>query len=183
MARILMVGSDGTDREVRALIVEFGGHNCATAASLEEAVNLLQKGMFDLVVTELKLSGNSPEQVIKRMKVSPEMAVIVLTESGETVESADAVLPIPCSHEDLVRRIEHVLGKLIGSRAKYRREKRQFSRHSVNLPCLVKDLRGSQLPDGSAAHTINISRGGVYLVTLGDWKVRMQFEFVIQLPT
>jgi CheY-like chemotaxis protein len=182
MERILVVGTNPADREVRALVVEFGGYRCVTVGSLEEALNLLQKDLFDLVVTELKLDGHSPEHIVERFKcVSPEMAVIALTQNGETVQSADEVLPIPCSHEDLVCRINRVLGKLVGVKAKTRREKRRFPRYSVNLPCSIRDLKSAEASEG---FSINISRGGLYVVVAaGNWKVGNPVECVLQLPS
>ena len=180
MAKILIVGRDPRDRELLGLIVEFRGHSCATTGSLEEAVNLLQKGFFDLVVTELNAVGENP-QIIRRLKNDhPDLPVIVLTQSGENIESADETVSLPCSPEILISRIERVLGKLIGLRAQSRREKRRFARYLVELPCWVRDLRGSHRVDGL---TVDVSRGGIYLLTTGEWKIGADIECLIQLSS
>jgi CheY-like chemotaxis protein len=182
MERILVVGSNLADREIRALMIEFGGYRCVTVGSLEEAVNLLQKDIFDLVVTELNLNGSGPEETVRRLKrVSPEMAVIALATDGEIATSADEVVRIPCPPGELARRIQPMLGKLIGMRARSRREKRRFPRYAVNLPCVIRDLRPLNTLKVEAT-TINISRGGVYVLTTGDWKVGSRLECVIWLP-
>lgn len=186
MERILVAGNNSADREVRALIIEFGGYNCATTGSLEEAVNLLRKGFFALVVTDLKLGGNSPDHIVRCLKgVSPEVIVIALAASGETAEAANEVLPIPCSAEDLAPRIAQTLAKFARARAKSAREKRRFPRYAVNLPCLVKALRAPQGPEGLEIHTMtkNISRGGLYFAAAVDWKVGIPVECVMQLPS
>lgn len=184
MARILVVGSDPADREVLAFIAELRGHTCATAGSLQEGVNLLQKGLFDLAVTELTLDGASPAEIVNLLKrVSPDMAVIALAEKGETAAPADDVLAVPCSPEELTRRIERVLGKLVGLRAKYKREKRHFTRYPVSLPCSIRDLLDSNRSRTLEARTVNLSRGGLYLVAPADWKVGATIECVIALST
>jgi hypothetical protein len=45
-------------------------------------------------------------------------------------------------------------------------------------------LRHSNATDGTGVRSVtdNISRGGVYLVGKGNWKVGAQIECVIQLP-
>ena len=182
MERILVVGSNPEDREVRALTIEFRGYSCATAGSLDEAENLLQKGLFDLVVTDLKLRESSPEQVVKRLKgVCPDLAVLALTESGERPEAADEVLPIPFSPEGLFHGIDLALGKLAGLRARSRRERRRFTRYVVSLPCSIRATR-SPKTEWLKTHTINMSSGGLHLVAMGEWKVGTRVECVVQLP-
>jgi CheY-like chemotaxis protein len=180
MAKILIVANDANDREIFGLIVELRGHTCATTGSLEEAVNLLQKGFFDLVLTELNVVGNSA-QILKHLKSGyPNSAVVVLTQSGETIESADETIALPCSPEALISRIERVLGNVIGLRAKSRTEKRRFARYLVELPCWVRDLRGSQRVEG---RTVDVSRCGIYFLTTGEWKAGAAIECLIQLAS
>lgn len=184
MARILVVANDPADRELLAVIAELRGHACATAGSLPEGVTLLQKGLFDLVVTELSLNGASPEEIVTSLKrVSPDMAVIALAANGEISASADELLPAPCSPEELARRIERVLGKLVGLRAKYHREKRRFTRYCVSLPCSIRNLREANSSRALDARTVNISRGGLYVVAPADWKLGAPIECVIDLIT
>ena len=115
MATILLVGDDPPEREVLGLVFEFGGHRCRTAVSVKEAVMLLQQESFDLVVTDVKTAvkrdRSSSTQIAKELKAaSAEVAVMILTESGDTaVKGADAIVAIPCSPQLLLQRIEQVL--------------------------------------------------------------------------
>ena len=113
MPKILLVGNDPTARDVRALVIEFGGHRCKTAASLKEAMKLLRGESFDLAVTHFKPNGSSPAQIVKSLKGAfPEVPLMVLSESGDTVvKGADEVLAIPCSPENLLQRIERMLSQ------------------------------------------------------------------------
>lgn len=114
MPKILLVGNDPAERDVRALVIEFGGHRCKTAASLKEAMKLLRGESFDLAVTHFKPNGSSPAQIVKSLKSAfPEVPLMVLSESGDTVvKGADEVLVIPCSPENLLQRIERMLSQL-----------------------------------------------------------------------
>ena len=120
MAKILLVGDDSVEREVLGLVIEFGGHRCRVTISLEEAAKLLKRESFDLVVTDVKQDRRSSRHIVKGLKVaSTEVAVMVLSESGDTaVEEADAIVAIPCSPENLLQRIEHVLKKAVAPAGK-----------------------------------------------------------------
>ena len=111
MAKILVAGSDGAEREACAVVIEFGGHRCATAGSLDEAVKTLQQDCFDLVVADSQL-GRSPGEIITSLKrAAPQTAVLVMQEKDTTVPETDAVLTIPCSDKDLFQRIESLVHK------------------------------------------------------------------------
>ena len=110
MARVLVAGSDCAEREARAVVIEFGGHRCETACSLDEAVKSLRHDCFDLVVADSQL-GNSPGEIINSLKhAAPQTAVLVIQEENTTFPEGDAVLTIPCSDEDLFQRIETLVG-------------------------------------------------------------------------
>ncbi len=113
MSKILLVGNNPAEREVRALVMEFGGHRCKTVASLKEAMKLLREESFDLAVTDFKPNGSSPAQVVKILKGAfPEVPLMVLSESGKTVvKEADEVLAIPCSPENLLQHIDQILNR------------------------------------------------------------------------
>lgn len=113
MSKLLLVGDDPAEREVLGLVIEFGGHRCSVAVSLEEAVKLLQRESFDLVITDIKMDRRSSRQIAMGLKAaSAEAAVMILTESGDTdAIEADAIVAIPCSPVNLLQRIENVLQK------------------------------------------------------------------------
>ena len=120
MAKILLVGDDPAEREVLGLVIEFGGHHCTVAVSLEEAVQLLKREAFNLVVTDVQLDRRSSKQIVKALKAaSAEVAVMVLTGSGDTdVKEADTIVAFPCPPVKLLQRIEHALRKSSDTAAK-----------------------------------------------------------------
>ena len=57
---------------------------------MEEAVKLLKGESFDLVVTDVKLDRRSSSQIVKGLKAaSAEVAVMILTESGDTAAPSE----------------------------------------------------------------------------------------------
>ena len=90
------------------------------AVSQKEAVNLLKRESFDLVVIDVKHDRRSSRHIVKRLKVaSTDVAEMILSEGGDTdVEEADAIVAIPCSPENLLQRIKHVLKKTVAPAGK-----------------------------------------------------------------
>lgn len=187
MAKILVAGKNPSEREIQALVLEFGGHTCATAGSSEEAVNLLQKGFFDLAVVESGLSGEgSPDQLVESLRAaSRNIGVLVLAENGAKLQVSADVLPVPCSPEDFIGRISQVLSKLARARARTVRDQRRFTRYPIHVPCSIKLLRRRETSGGTDIQTVtkNINRGGLSLMVEGDWEVAARIECLIQLSS
>ena len=89
------------------------------ATSGEEAISLLRGNQFDLVVTDLSMSGMDGIQVLKEAKkINPLMGVIILTGYGDMTSAIDALrlgaddyLLKPCESEELIIRIGRCLEK------------------------------------------------------------------------
>src|SRR3970282_1578216 len=92
MAKILIVGKKSVERDGLALVMEFAGHQCAEADSLQDAVKSLQKEAFDLVLADATLGGNDSEQIGKRLRiVSPRVAVMVFSDEVAPASEDEAV--------------------------------------------------------------------------------------------
>jgi len=84
MGKLLIVGNPSTERDSLALVLEFAGHECATAGTVEEAETILRKGKWQLVLAESPLDGRSPEETVRALRrVSPKAPVMFLTEEVE----------------------------------------------------------------------------------------------------
>jgi two-component system response regulator PilR (NtrC family) len=91
METILVVDDDQGMRELIEILLAREGYEVKTAADGREAVELLGKVRFDLVVTDLKMPQVDGIDLLKRVKeVSPETPVIIVTAfaSGETALTA-----------------------------------------------------------------------------------------------
>lgn len=87
-ARLLIVEDDDGLRQVLQIQMEHEGYETRSAASVEEALPILEKIPHDVVITDLNLPGASGIELLKRVRVlDPETAVVVIT-AFATVETA-----------------------------------------------------------------------------------------------
>ena len=91
-ATVLVVDDERsiTDLLYEDLIEE--GYNCITAATGEEALNILPKYCINVVLLDLGLPGMSGMDVLKEAKAKhPEVAVIVVTGAGDAQTAVEAM--------------------------------------------------------------------------------------------
>ena len=87
-ARILVVDDEVNIREALAALLEDDGYHASKAASITEALDVLKKDRFDLVISDLRLNGQSGLYILRWMRETcPETEMIILTAYG-TVEGA-----------------------------------------------------------------------------------------------
>jgi DNA-binding NtrC family response regulator len=71
------------DRLILSLVAEFletSGYICSTAESAEDALELLARRSFMLMITDLRLGGMNGLELTKRVKkIHPDMPIIVMT--------------------------------------------------------------------------------------------------------
>ncbi len=91
MARILVVDDDRGMRDYLEIMLSREGYNVSTASGGKEALTLCRRRKFDLVITDLKMSGIDGIDLLKALKdISPETMTILITgyASGETALAA-----------------------------------------------------------------------------------------------
>ncbi len=92
MSRVLVVDDEKDICKALEFLLSGEGYAVRTAASGEEAVELLRKEDFDVVLTDLKMDGLDGIGVLEESKkLSPETAVILMT-AYASVESAVAAM-------------------------------------------------------------------------------------------
>jgi DNA-binding NtrC family response regulator len=116
---ILVVDDEAGQRQlVRAILDK--DHDITTAASGAEAVQLLEKRVFDLIITDQRMPGLSGMDLIRWSREhSPETPIIVLTAFGSIQTAVEAVklgaqdyLTKPLKNpEELRRVVARVLGE------------------------------------------------------------------------
>ena len=130
-------------RSTLALLLEFGGHGCSTAANFEEAASLLREGAFDLVLAGYGEDTASNVSARYLELVSLKTPVIFLSEMAARFEMIDNGTfvgpPIPL---DLLVFVQSVLKKRL------ERRKGPWPQREYNLgaPLVSKKLRISQTP-------------------------------------
>ena len=88
MEKILVVDDEQSLREVLSIMLKRAGYAVTSVADGEEAVEQLQKEIFDLVITDLRMPKVDGMEVLKAVKSSsPETVVLIIT-AFATADSA-----------------------------------------------------------------------------------------------
>lgn len=122
MARksILVVDDEKSQREILEMILSGEGYDVTTASSGEAAMKFVADRHFDLVLTDLKMTGMSGLDLLKRLTDFDKSIIVVLLTAHGTVDSAvDALrlgafdyLQKPFEREKLLETISRALNKL-----------------------------------------------------------------------
>lgn len=92
MEKILIVDDERSMRDVLSIMLKRAGYSVTTAADGEEAVALIGKEIFDLVITDLKMTKVGGLEVLKAVKeVSPDTVVLVITAFASTESAVEAM--------------------------------------------------------------------------------------------
>ena len=88
MEKILVVDDEQSLREVLSIMLKRAGYAVTSAMDGEEAIELIQKEIFDLVITDLRMPKIDGMEVLKAVKsASPETVVLIIT-AFATADSA-----------------------------------------------------------------------------------------------
>ncbi|MBS0182328.1 MAG: sigma-54-dependent Fis family transcriptional regulator [Nitrospira sp.] len=88
MEKILVVDDEQSLRDVLSIMLKRAGYIVTSAKDGEEAIELLNREIFDLVITDLRMSKIDGMEVLKAVKsVSPETVVLIIT-AFATADSA-----------------------------------------------------------------------------------------------
>jgi signal transduction histidine kinase len=91
-ARLLVVDDEESLRITTAAILEAEGYEVATAASGDEAVALLERSEYDLVLTDLHMEGGDGLSVLAEIRRRAPLTISVVLTGFASVESAIAAL-------------------------------------------------------------------------------------------
>lgn len=116
MASILIVDDEITIRELLKYNLEKEGYKVLSAVDGEEALALMNKTKFDLVILDVMLPGINGLEVCRKMRSEPALAaipVIMLTAKGEEIDKvlglelgADDYITKPFGVRELLARIK-----------------------------------------------------------------------------
>jgi len=122
MARksILVVDDEKSQREILEMILSGEGYDVTTASSGEAAMKFVADRHFDLVLTDLKMTGMSGLELLKQLTDFDKSIIVLLLTAHGTVDSAvDALrlgafdyLQKPYDREKLLETISRALNKL-----------------------------------------------------------------------
>ena len=117
--RILVVEDRDSLRRMLDRALSGEGYAVETAASGEEALAWIAERQYDLVLTDLKLPGNSGLDVLRRSRqLKPDLPVVVLTAYGTVHTAVEAMkegavdfLEKPVEIDDLFQLVASVVGE------------------------------------------------------------------------
>jgi CheY-like chemotaxis protein len=132
-ARILLVDDNLHGLTARKMILVDHGYGVETALSGEEAWEIFQKTQFDIVVTDLRMSGIDGVELIRRIRAADAPARTILLSGfigclGMTEQSTGA--------DELICKSNKEVPELL------RAIKKLASRHSRRKPASVKKTAG-----------------------------------------
>src|SRR5437868_7075721 len=122
MARksILVVDDEKSQREILEMILAGEGYDVTTASSGEAALKFVADRRFDLVLSDLKMTGMSGLDLLKELSAhDPSIMVILLTAHGTVDSAVDALrlgafdyLQKPYDREKLLETVSRALHSL-----------------------------------------------------------------------
>src|SRR5919107_1117548 len=122
MARknILVVDDEKSQREILEMILSSEGYDVTTGASGEAALRIVRERRFDLVLTDLKMTGMDGIELLKRLLTYDSSIIVLLLTAHGSIDSAkDALrhgafdyLEKPYDREKLLATITRALSKL-----------------------------------------------------------------------
>jgi two-component system response regulator HydG len=119
MFRILVVDDEEQVQKLLFDLLEYEGYQVETAGGVQEAVKLLEKQIYDLIITDLMMGSGTGMDLLKDVKeMSPESEVIMMTAYGSVENAVQAMklgasdyLTKPFQLEEITLRVKKVLEK------------------------------------------------------------------------
>jgi len=91
-AKILIVEDEKGMRDVLEIFLQEEGYDTFIAKDGREAIEMLEKDIFDVVITDVKMPGADGFEVLKKTKeVSPHTVVIMITAFGSAEAAIEAI--------------------------------------------------------------------------------------------
>jgi DNA-binding NtrC family response regulator len=117
---ILVVDDEKNQREILQKILSSEGYDVTTASSGEAALKFVREQHFDLVLTDLKMTGMSGLDLLRELVAFDKSIIVILLTAHGTVDSAFeakelgafAYLQKPYDREKLLETISRALDKL-----------------------------------------------------------------------
>src|ERR671939_1376176 len=117
---ILVVDDEKSQREILEMILSDEGYDVTTAASGEAALKFARDKRYDLVLTDLKMTGMDGIELLQKLLAhDSSIIVILLTAHGSVDSTKEALrrgafdyLEKPYDREKLLETISRALGRL-----------------------------------------------------------------------
>lgn len=115
--RVLVVDDEESIRDLCARVLNRAGYNVITAPNGEDAVALLTREVFALVISDIRMPGISGLEVLERAKAThPKTRVVLITGFGTPQmltraqqSGADRILTKPFNPMELLAAVREIL--------------------------------------------------------------------------
>ena len=89
---ILIVDDEKGQRDILNLILKKEGYDIVDVPGVREALAQLEKREFDLIMTDLKMQGQSGLDLLEKVQVSdPQQCIIMMTAHGSVDSAVEAL--------------------------------------------------------------------------------------------
>lgn len=90
--RILVVDDERSMREMLCILLEREGYDAVEAKNAEDALNLFEASVYDLVISDIQMPGMNGIELLARIKkLSPEVPVLMITAFSTAEQAVDAI--------------------------------------------------------------------------------------------
>jgi two-component system response regulator PilR (NtrC family) len=90
--RILVVDDERSMREMLSILLEREGYEAVEAKNGQEALQLFEESLFDLVISDIQMPGiNGIELLARIKKLAPEVPVLMITAFATAEQAVDAI--------------------------------------------------------------------------------------------
>jgi DNA-binding response OmpR family regulator len=120
--RILLIDDDIELCDLMARFLSSEGYDVESAHDGISGLKTLQSGDFDLAVLDIMMPGKNGMDVLRELRQSSNLPVIMLTARGEEMDriiglelGADDYVPKPCNPRELSARIRAIQRRIEGS--------------------------------------------------------------------
>jgi diguanylate cyclase (GGDEF)-like protein len=154
--RILVVDDEPTLRTVIGRVLRTAGHEVATAASAEEALERFREAPFPIVITDIVMAGMSGLDLLREVRREVPDTLVVIMTSHASLETATTALR-EGAYDFLLKPFEDLfMINAVVDRARYRLElqsrnhllARQLQTYAEELERLNRELKETADHDG-----------------------------------
>ncbi len=154
--KILVVDDEASLRVILSQVLSEDGHEVTEAASGEEALEAFKDGDYPLVITDIKMTGMSGIDLLKKIKETrPDTQVIIIT-SHASIDSAITALRLgaydylikPFEDIDLVSAVANRANEMILLTIENRRLLEQLRNKNEDLEKANRTLKELAIRDG-----------------------------------
>ena len=150
--KILVVDDNQSIAKGLATFLKQDNHEPSTAGSLQDALAILAKTRFDLVITDLKLPDGSGIEVVRKARSNEEPAEVILMTAFGSIETAVEAMKLgaidyltkPVPLEEFAFRIDRVEKmRTLGTRVESLKRQNEVLLEEAGFTSALDDLVGS----------------------------------------